>query len=144
MTGKSNDEQNSECGPCMSSTELSLTDVLAPSIDIQSVTEEATIEEKNGSTTRGQNVKKCPTDPLPLHVNLTGAVVNVSGDLKIDPDSCPVRISFDPGAGGARIFKPGTNFGITVPVAAGFIMNGKCDKSDKAKICKWSFTRTSP
>lgn len=135
-------DEQIECGACTTATDLTLTDVLAPSIDIKSVTDDATIEERYGSTTRGQHVKKCPTDPLPLHVNITGAVVNVSGDLKVDPNSCPVRISFAPGAG--AIFQPGLNIGITVPVAAGFLMNGRCDKSKKAKLCKWSFTRTSP
>jgi len=143
MSDKGQLETPDSHGCCCSSRqtgELLVTDVLERPIDLKRVTQEAKIDGR----TRGQDCKKCPTDPLPLHLNLTQGVVNVSGDLKVDAESCPVRISFAQGQGGAAIFQPGTDLGITVPVAAGFAMNGKCEESKEKKICKWSFTRTSP
>lgn len=135
------DEERSECSAPFDG--LRVTDVLAPPVDIQSVTEEAEIEVRSGRTTRGQDAKKCPTDPLPLHGNLTGAVINVSGDLSVDPKSCNVRITFTAGIGAAD-FPPGTDMGITFPLAAGAALTGHCVKTKDKKICKWSFTRTSP
>ena len=135
-----NQDTDVECCTDRRTRELYVTDLLARPVDILRVTEEATIT----GTKRGQDVKKCPTDPLPLHGNLTAAIVNVSGDLKIDAKSCEVEIDYAVGAAGGAVFQPGTDIGITVPVAAGFVMIGHCVKTKDKKICKWSFTRTSP
>jgi hypothetical protein len=140
MDEKLQNQETRDCH-CSGSTnhEISAADILVKPLDVARITAEAKIQ----GTTRGQDLKVCPTDPLPLHVNLTPAAVNVSGDLVIDPNSCPVTISFANGPGGGVSFPAGTNIGITVPVAPNFVMNGCCEKGDK-KLCKWSFTRTSP
>ena len=133
--------QNHESSCCTVINELYAADLIAPLIDdLASITEAATIDDNNGVVTRGQNVKECPTPPLPLHMNLTKKIVNVTGDLVVDQDSCKVKISWAPGRGGAAIFPPGTNIKITVPLAPGFVLNGHCVETKDKKRCKWSWT----
>ncbi|WP_251343078.1 hypothetical protein [Haloplanus halophilus] len=118
---------------------------LAPSpIDVAAATDDATLDTKGGNTVRGQEVEKCPTDPLPLHANTTGNELDVSGDLVIAANSCPVQFSFGPNR--SVRFPPGANFGITVEVSPGHMLVGQCipDPSREHDRCEWSFTRTSP
>lgn len=119
-------------------------DLAPPAIDVARATDDAVFDTKGGNTTRGQDESKCPTDSLPLHANTTGNDLDVSGDLVIASDSCPVQLSL--GGNRAVRFKPGTNVGVTVKVEAGAVMVGQCipDPERRREKCDWSFTRTSP
>jgi hypothetical protein len=100
-------------------------------------------EERAAARPRGQNQGTCPSGALPLHQNATAGVVNVSGDLVVLKNSCPVRITYGPGPNDFRDYAAETDLGITVPVQPGFTMTGRCLES-RANACKWSFDRTSP
>ena len=125
-----------------------LTDLLVSTFNVRRVTEHALLEEEDGYTKRGQNLDMCPTDLLPLHGNVAPDEVKVSGDLVIAADSCPVKIHFAPGDGGAAVFQPGTNVGVTFPVAGKYVLSGQCvdmeGEGGETKRCAWTFTRTSP
>ncbi len=143
MTEKATEKAAVTSGDCCSAcstAELVASDILKRPIDVR----EATAHAKINGPTRGQDLPKCRTRALPLHANLTGAVLNVTGDLVVDPQSCPVLISTGPGV--AHVFPGGTNIGITVAIPPGGLMSGRCvaDPEEDHSLCKWSFTRTSP
>jgi hypothetical protein len=134
------DERKDEC--CTAHGELSVSEILVQPINIKRAVKDAVISGR----TRGQDQKKCRTKPLPVYANLAAAVVNVSGDLTIDPDSCPVQFFFDQGPNGTATFPAGTNVGVTFPVGARKALVGRCvlDPEEDKNLCKWSFSRTSP
>ena len=141
MMRETTQDRENEC--CSSHGELSVAEILVQPINIRRATKDAKI----AGRTRGQDQAKCRTKRLPLYANLTAAVVNVSGDLKIDPDSCPVELVFDQGAvRGSAVFPAGTDMAVTLPVGAQRILIGHCvqDPEEDKDLCKWSFTQTSP
>ncbi len=133
-------EGDHDCGCGGDSGGVGPMDISAQTFDLAGSVREAVIVTEGGSTTRGQHQKKCPTSRLLLYVNLTAGAVDVTGDLVVDAKSCPVQLRY----GGARFTAaPGFNSGITVTVPANSTLTGRCVKG-RAKLCKWSFTRTSP
>ena len=123
-----------------------LSDIAQSEIDARFATQQATINTGLGGITRGQDLKQCPTCLLPLHANISNDTTNVSGDVVVDKNSCPVRFVFGNGLKGQFTFKPGVNVGATFPVEGRDVLRAQCivDPKNPNQVCKWSFTRTSP
>lgn len=92
---------------------------------------------------RGQHLKQCPTDPITLHRNATRNELNVTGELRVDPKSCPVELVWNDDPLDGAVFQPGTNDRITVPVGARKRLIGRCVEG-KQHLCKWTWTPTNP
>lgn len=92
---------------------------------------------------RGQHEKKCPTDLITLHRNFARNELNVTGELRVDPKSCPVELIWNDDPLDGEVFQPGFNERITVPLGARKRLVGRCADGNQ-QLCKWTWIPISP
>ena len=101
---------------------------------------------KSATPEHGQNIDCAEPNTLPpaetIYTNSTSKAIDVTGDLKVEADSCTVRVSY----GGEEPFDvaAGKTDSRTVSVAGKSQIVGHCKPTEGKTKCHWSYRRTSP